>query len=111
MDSMVSYGGGSGSVVNSVVREYRGGMGNKWSGMDSVVGHGGGMDSVVCHGGGMDSVVSYGMWCQGNSWSEVRGVVSGGDNNTTMADSGVVGDISTDPGDQGTQCYYCCYLH
>ena len=61
---------------------------------------------MVSYGGSMDSMV----WCQGHSRSKVRGVVSGGDNNTSVADGGVVGDISTDPGHQGPQCY-CCYLN
>merc|ERR1712038_2000193 len=93
------------SVVNSVVRDNRGGgdgVGrNQRGGMNSMVGD---------YRGGMDSMVSHGMWSQGNGWTQVRGVVSGGDDNTSVADGGVVADITTDPGDEGPQCY-CCYLH
>jgi len=115
------------SVVDSVVRDNRGGVdsvmgdngdwvGNNWCSMDSMVGdYRGGMNSMMDTMVGnkrswMNSMVSHGMWSQGNSWAQVRGVMSGGDDNTSVADGGVVGDITTDPGHQGPQCY-CCYLH
>jgi len=120
--------GGMDSVVDSVVGDNRGGVdsvvdsvvgdwvGNKWGGMKRMVrDYRGGMNTMVNPMVGkqrscMDSMVSHGMWCQGNSWTQVRGVVSGGDDNTSVADGGVVADITTDPGHEGPQCY-CCYLH
>jgi len=97
--------GGVDSVVDTVVRDNRDWVGNQRSCMNSVVGdYRGGMDSM------MNTMVSHGMWSQGNSWTQMRGVVSGGDDNTSVADGGVVADITTDPGHEGPQCY-CCYLH
>jgi len=111
------------SVVNSVVRDNRGGVDgvvrNNRGGMDSVVRDDGDwvgnqrscMNSMVGdYRGGMDSMVSHGMWSQGNSRTQVRSVVSGGHDNPSVADGGVVGDVATDSGHQGPQCY-CCYLH
>ena len=100
------------SVVNSVVRDNRGGVdsvmrdegdwvGNNWCSMDSM---------VRDYRGGMNSMVSHGMWSQGNSRTQVRSVVSGGHDNPSVADGGVVGDVATDSGHQGPQCY-CCYLN
>jgi len=86
------------SMVNSVVRDYRGGMNS----MVSIM--------VGNKRSWMNSMVSHRMWSQGNSRAQVRGVVSGGDDNTSVADGGVVCDITTHPGHQGQQCY-CCYLH
>lgn len=97
--------GGVDSVVDTVVRDNRDWVGNQRSCMNSVVGdYRGGMDSM------MNTMVSHGMWSQGNSWTQMRGVVSGGDDNTSVADGGVVADITTDPGHEGPQCY-CCYLN
>jgi len=116
------------SVVDSVVRDNRGGVdsvmgdngdwvGNQRSCMDSMVGdYRGGMDTMMnsmvgdYRGGMVNSMVSHRMWSQGNSRAQVRGVVSGGDDNTSVADGGVVCDITTHPGHQGQKCY-CCYLH
>jgi len=115
------------SVVDSVVRDNRGGVdsvmgdngdwvGDQRSCMDSMVGdYRGGMDTMMNTMVGnkrswMNSMVSHRMWSQGNSRAQVRGVVSGGDDNTSVADGGVVADITTDPGHQGPQCY-CYYLH
>ena len=115
------------SMVNSVVRDNRGGVdsvmrdegdwvGNNWCSMDSMVrDYRGGMNSMVSTMVGnkrswMNSMVSHRMWSQGNSRAQVRGVVSGGDDNTSVADGGVVCDITTHPGHQCPQCY-CCYLN
>ena len=82
-----------------------GGRGGIGGGMDSVV------DSVVRnHRGSMDSMVSHRVWSQGDSWSKVGGVVPGGDHDPSVADGGVVGDVTTDPGHQGPQSYGC-YLN
>ena len=75
------------------------GMGNNRGSMDSVVGDH--RDWVSDHRGSMDGVVD---------GSQVGGVVAGGDDNTSVADGGVVGDVTTDPGHQGPQCD-CCYLN
>ena len=98
-------GGRMDSVVDSVVRNHRGGM-------DSVVrNHRGSMDSVVRnHRSSMDSMVSHRVWSQGDSWSKVGGVVPGGDHDPSVADGGVVSDVTTDPGHQGPQSYGC-YLN
>jgi len=104
------------SMVNSVVRDEGDWVGNNWCSMDSMVrDYRGGMNSMVSTMVGnkrswMNSMVSHRMWSQGNSRAQVRGVVSGGDDNTSVADGGVVCDITTHPGHQGQQCY-CCYLH
>ena len=93
-----SVGGGMDSVVDSMVRNHRGGV-------DSVV------NCVVRnHRGSMDSMVSHRVWSQGDSWSKVGGVVPGGDHDPSVADGGVVSDVTTDPGHQGPQSYGC-YLN
>ena len=100
------------SGMDSMMRDYGGGM-------DSMMrDNGGGMDSMMRdNGGGMDSMMANywgGMYCVVGDWSWVvrtkshgrsvmRSVMAGGDNNSAVADGGVVGDVPQDSRHEGAQ--------
>merc|ERR1719242_331579 len=54
----------------------------------------------------VDSVVGNWMWGKGYSWAMMGGIMTSGDHNSSMADGGVMGDISKDSSKEGTHCYY-----
>ena len=109
MDSMMRDNGCS---VDSMMRDNGGGM-------DSMMrDNGGGMDSMMRdNGGSVDSVMANywgGMYCVVGDWSWVvrtkshgrsvmRSVMAGGDNNSAVADGGVVGDVPQDSRHEGAQ--------
>ena len=109
MDSMMRDNGGG---MDSMMRDYRGGM-------DSMMrDYGGGMDSMMRdNGGSVDSMMADywgGMYCVVGDWSWVvrtkshgrsvmRSVMAGGDNNSAVADGGVVGDVPQDSRHEGAQ--------
>ena len=89
------------------------------SGMDSMMrDNGGSVDSMMRdNGGSVDSVMANywgGMYCVVGDWSWVvrtkshgrsvmRSVMAGGDNNSAVADGGVVGDVPQDSRHEGAQ--------
>ena len=109
MDSMMRDNGCS---VDSMMRDNGGSV-------DSMMrDNGGGMDSMMRdNGGSVDSVMANywgGMYCVVGDWSWVvrtkshgrsvmRSVMAGGDNNSAVADGGVVGDVPQDSRHEGAQ--------
>ena len=100
------------SGMDSMMRDYGGSV-------DSMMrDNGGGMDSMMRdNGGSVDSVMANywgGMYCVVGDWSWVvrtkshgrsvmRSVMAGGDNNSAVADGGVVGDVPQDSRHEGAQ--------
>ena len=109
MDSMMRDNGGS---MDSMMRDNGGSV-------DSMMrDNGGGMDSMMRdNGGSVDSVMANywgGMYCVVGDWSwmvrtkshgrsVMRSVMAGGDNNSAVADGGVVGDVPQDSRHEGAQ--------
>ena len=98
MDSMMRDNGGS---VDSMMRDNGGGM-------DSMMrDNGGSVDSMMAnYWGGMYCVVGDWSWMvrtKSHGRSVMRSVMAGGDNNSAVADGGVVGDVPQDSRHEGAQ--------